>query len=121
MTCGTAGLESAPGARDPRLVFDDLALAYAAAPGVTFGRVWHSQGLRVHGKIFAMLVRDRLVVKLPAAHAADLQARGQASPFEPSPGRRMREWVVVDLPADADDWRQLIAAAHRHVAAIAAG
>lgn len=105
---------------DPQDLFDELATGFLNQHGVTMARGWRadSQVLKVNNKIFAMLVRDHLVVKLPAPQAATLTETGQATPFEPRPGRRMREWVVVALPpAGADDtvWRQLMADASSYV------
>lgn len=98
-----------------RELFDRLAAEHLGRPGVTLGRIWHNEGLKVNDKIYAMLVRDRLVVKLPAARAAELAGSGRGVPFEPSPGRRMKEWVAVDPPSDPAEWRQLMADAGRYV------
>jgi hypothetical protein len=53
-----------------------------------------------------MLVRDELVVKLPAARCAELVAAGGAHPFEVG-RRRMREWVAITHDVGAD-WRVLV-------------
>jgi TfoX/Sxy family transcriptional regulator of competence genes len=95
--------------------FDRLVAEHRGQPGVGFGRMFSRDGLTVHGKLFAMLVRDRLVVKVPAKQAAALVSAGTAVPFEPSAGRVMKEWVCVDLPADPGLWRQLMIDARRYV------
>jgi hypothetical protein len=87
---------------------------------VTFGPVFHSAGLKVGGKVFALQVRGRLVVKLPAAQVAALVAAGEAVAFEPQPGRPMKEWAAV-RPTDASHcggWRQLMADACTYVAGL---
>jgi hypothetical protein len=102
-------------------LFDELAKEYLARPGVTFGPVFHSAGMKIGGKVFALQVRGRLVVKLPAAQVRALVAAGEAVPFEPSPGRRMKEWAAAespDSPAAAVRWRQLMADACTYVAAL---
>jgi hypothetical protein len=99
---------------DVHELFDQIAASYASEPGVTYGLGWHNEGLKVDGRIFAMVVRDGLVVKVPADQAADLVEAGQGAAFEPRPGRKMREWVVIDR-LDPTSWRRLIADAHHYV------
>jgi predicted DNA-binding protein (MmcQ/YjbR family) len=99
------------------VAFEQLAAAYEGRPGVSHGRIWHNDGLTVGGKIFAMVVRGELVVKVPAARAATLVDSGTASRFEPSPGRAMREWVSVPLPRAGrrSGWEGLVAEAYAYV------
>ena len=59
--------------------------------------------LKVHGKIFAMLVRGALVVKLPAKRVSAAIAAGQGTAFDANKGRPMREWLAVP-PDSALDW-----------------
>lgn len=49
------------------------------------------------GKLFAGLHQENFILKLAEPDRARLQAEHGAQPFEPMPGRRMREYVV--LPA----------------------
>jgi hypothetical protein len=53
-------------------------------------------GEKVNGKLFALDVRGALVVKLPKARVDALVVAGKGTRFEPSPGRVMKEWLVVD-------------------------
>ena len=99
--------------------FDELAKAHLGEPGVSPGRMMNSEGLKVHGKFFALVSRERLVLKVPADQAAALVATGDAVPFEPSPGRQMKEWVALTWPADLDHWRRLMADARGYVASLA--
>jgi hypothetical protein len=70
--------------------------------GAGFGR----SALRFRRKIFAMLVRGRLVLKLPEARVSDLVAAGAGVPFDANKGTPMREWLSLD-PAGALDWLPL--------------
>jgi len=83
----------------------DAALADPAVrPGTGFGA---APGLRVDGKLFALLVRGALVVKLPRERVDALVAAGAGTRFEPGPGRVMREWVAVPAGA-APAWEALV-------------
>jgi hypothetical protein len=70
--------------------------------GSGFGR----SALRFQGKIFAMLVRGRLVVKLPAGRVETLVAAGAGDHFDASKGTPMKEWLSLD-PASAQPWLPL--------------
>lgn len=85
------------------MTFDAIANEFLAEPGVDEGTGFGSNpGLRVGGKIFAMEVDGRLVVKLPADRVTALVQAG-AEPFVIGK-RTMREWVSVE---PRDDWNAL--------------
>jgi hypothetical protein len=85
-----------------------LLTAIAGTPGVsqeTGGRKgFGSTGqLKVHGRIFAMLVRGALVVKLPREEVDRAVATRLGVRFEPrNDGRLMKEWLVVPTSSKAD-------------------
>ncbi|MDJ0346088.1 hypothetical protein QMK19_31465 [Streptomyces sp. H10-C2] len=62
--------------------------------------------LKVHGKIFAMLVRERLVVKLPRSRVDVLVDAGEGIRFDAGRGRPMREWLSLD-PGARVGWQDL--------------
>jgi hypothetical protein len=90
---GKAPRKSVEAELDPRLAV--LAKAYAKEPRVTVGRLFASMGLKVDGKIFAMVVRGRLVVKLPKARVEELVARKAGEHFCLGGVRVMKEWLSM--------------------------
>ena len=105
----------------PEARFDGLIGELLDRPGVTCGRDepgtanrFGENALKVGNKIFAMLVRGALVVKLPRARVDELIAAGEGTRFDPRGGRPMNEWLVLD-PASALGWLPLAAEAMRFV------
>jgi hypothetical protein len=89
--------------------FADLVDELVGLPGVTppqggsgFGR----SALRYQRKIFAMLVRDRLVVKLPRKRVDELIEGGHGDRFDANKGTPMREWLSLDPESD-QEWLPL--------------
>jgi hypothetical protein len=75
-----------------------------------------SSGLRIHNKIFAMLVKGKLVVKLPKRRVDALIASGDGERFDPRhDGRLMKEWVSVE-PTSEEEWLPLAREAMEFVA-----
>lgn len=103
--------KAAAPAVDPR--FAPVVAAFAADPRVTGGKMMSSYGLKVNGKIFAMCVRGDLVCKLPKARVEELVAADLGRPFEPRPGRLMKEWVA--LSGSNEQWPDLAREACRFV------
>lgn len=98
-------------------LFGSLADELREVPGVEegtgFGRM---PGLRSGGRIFAMLCRGDLVVKLPGERVDFLVESGAAARFEPRrDGRLMREWAAI-CPARYPLWEPL---AHEALAFVA--
>lgn len=94
-------------AGDPERRFEQLASRFISRPDVTQGTGFGSSpGLRVRGKIFAMLVGGGLVVKLPKDRVDELVATGVAARFDSGRGRVMKEWATVPIGRVAD-WERL--------------
>jgi len=93
--------------------FARVTRAFADDPEVSFGRLFASDGLKVHNKIFAMLVRGSLVVKLPKARVDALVGARNGERFDPGHGRLMKEWVVI--APGAGEWLALAQEARRFV------
>ena len=86
---------------------------------VTFGSPgrtgFGSSALQIRGKIFAMLVKGRLVVKLPRQRVDALVASGDGEPFDPGHGRLMKEWLSL-APTSEAGWLPLATEAMAFVA-----
>jgi hypothetical protein len=89
--------------------YEDLVDDLVGSDGVTpprggggFGR----SALRYRTKIFAMLVRGRLVLKLPADRVGALVSSGAGVHFDANKGTPMKEWFSLD-PESELDWLAL--------------
>jgi hypothetical protein len=109
----------------PEELFAALVDRFAGRPGVTaptdapgsegkFG----AAALKVNNRIFAMLVRHRLVLKLPGPRVDALVASGEGDHFDAGKGRPMAEWFAlaatsqVGWPSLADEAMQFVASKH---------
>ncbi len=88
--------------------YSEIVNTFMRCPGVTQqGRGFGSLALRVRGKMFATLSSSgTLVVKLPRHRVDALVAAGQGTPFEPGPGRIMKEWLEMSA-ASGQNWTPL--------------
>jgi TfoX/Sxy family transcriptional regulator of competence genes len=82
-----------PARIDP--AFAAVVEAFATDRRVTQGKLMASYGLKVNGRIFAMLVRGQLVTKLPKSRVDELVASGRGERFDPGHGRLMKEWIAI--------------------------
>jgi TfoX/Sxy family transcriptional regulator of competence genes len=71
-------------------------------------REFGSSGLKIKGKVFAMVSSNGdFVVRLPRERVDKLVASGEATRFDPRRnGRLMRGWAVM-APTSKTDWSQL--------------
>ena len=93
-----------PEVRFDRLV-DEMAKQDDVTPP-TGGQGFGGGALRCRNKIFAMLVRDRLVVKLPKARVDALIDAGDGQRFDANKGTPMKEWVSI-APTSTSAWSAL--------------
>jgi hypothetical protein len=98
-------------------LFESLCEEYAGVSGVSVpdggGSGFGSNAIKINKSIFAMLVNDRLVVKLPTGRVAELISSGDGLPFDAGKGKPMKEWV--GLAVDEDGCRDLVAEAMAYV------
>jgi hypothetical protein len=110
---------------DPR--FAKVVAAFAADPALvpiadeyrgrdrTGKRAFGSSGLKVNGKLFAMMSsKAEFVVKLPALRVAAMVESGEGTYFDPGHGRLMKQWLTVTSARAS--WAVLAKEAHRFVA-----
>ena len=71
------------------------------------GRGFGRSAVKFGGKIFVMLVRGTLVLKLPAGRVDELIAAGAGVRFDANKGTPMKEWLSLHPPGgqDAPGWR----------------
>ena len=102
-------------ARSPEQIWRPIAEAELAGKGVSSGTGFgQNEGLRVGGKIFAMIVRGELVVKLPRDRVDELVDAGVAVRFDAGKGRPMKEWASVG-PSASRRWRGFVEEAREFV------
>lgn len=97
----------------PEERFAVLVEALLGQPGVTHTsddasgkKRFGASALKVHDKIFAMLAKGRLVVKLPRQRVDVLIASGEGERFDPGHGRVMKEWLSLEPGSDVE-WLSL--------------
>jgi len=93
-------------------LFESFCDEYAGRDGVTVpggSSGFGSNAIKINKSIFAMLVNDRIVVKLPATRVSQLISAGDGVPFDAGKGKPMKEWV--GLTADDDACKELVAEA----------
>ena len=97
--------------------FQAIADSFANDPRVGVGKMFGSVALKVNGKVFAMLVRGELVVKLPQPRVHQFVNAGRGKAFDPGHGKLMKEWLAV--PGCAESWPEVVSDAYRFVGGVA--
>ncbi len=95
----------------------EIVKTFLRRPGVTQqGQGFGSSALRVRGTMLATLsASGAFVVKLPRQRVPALVAAGHGWPFEPGPGRVMKEWLELSA-ASGRNWASLAEEALAYVA-----
>ena len=94
--------------------FTPIIEAFHDSAGVSLARMFGSNGLKVSGKVFAMMVKGDLVVKLPKERVEALISAKLGEYFDPGHGRLMKEWVAIKPNAEAQ-WLKLAKEAQQFV------
>lgn len=111
---------TAAGALFTRLVSRYLNDPLVTVPTTNRGGKFGASALKVNGKIFAMMTRGELVVKLSRQRVDELVVAGTGRRFDPGHGRLMKEWVAVSA-SDARIWNDIAEEARQYVIASGAG
>jgi TfoX/Sxy family transcriptional regulator of competence genes len=92
----------------PEERYDRLVQTFLSTSDATLStkKGFGSSALWVSGKIFAMLVRGQLVVKLPQQRVDAVVGSGGGQRFQPGTGRLMKEWLVL-APSLEEEWLNL--------------
>lgn len=100
-------------------LFDEVAGHMVSSDDdIELGRALASEGLKVRGKLFGFLWKDKgIVVKLPAERVAALIETGEGGVFDRGRGTPMREWVCV-RPRDAPECEAYLTEARGFVASL---
>ncbi len=96
--------------------FASVVRAFSRDQRVTVGegKGFGAGGLKVDGKLFAMISsRGQFVVKLPKDRVRTIVEKGEGEFFNTGGGRLMREWVAMEAgearwPALAKEARQFV-------------
>jgi hypothetical protein len=76
-------------------------------PGVTTGQMFGHPSYKIAGKVFASLMENGIILKLPQATVNDLLKRENVTSFAPG-GTPMRLWVLIEM-SGADEYAQYMA------------
>jgi TfoX/Sxy family transcriptional regulator of competence genes len=87
-------------------LFESITAKLLSDEAISRKKMFGSSGLSIGGKVFALLVKGKLVVKLPRERVETIISSGRGEPFDPGHGRLMKEWVAVAATA-GDEWLNL--------------
>jgi len=90
---------------------DAFARAVDGVAGVEHRTMFGYPSVFLNGNMLACVFQDRIMVRLSEADRADAIATVGGRPFEPSPGRAMKEYIelpprVADDPSQLNAWLQ---------------
>jgi len=98
-----------------RVRLERLASPFLERPGVTWGRMFSTDGLGIRGKIFAVVPHaGGLMAKVPEARANALVAARVVERMVMRE-REMREWVVMPDAASDAEWVALLEDAYAYL------
>ena len=91
-------------------LFNSFTKSFVSDPKISQSKMFGSPGLKINGKVFAFLMKGKLILKLPKEKVDELIAANEGKPFghifAPNNFRPMKEWVEV-LSDDEKVWLKL--------------
>jgi hypothetical protein len=90
----------------PQALFQAVEMHHGGVSDSPRLRGFGKNALKVNGKIFAALTKDRLLLKLPKERVDALIAANLAERFSTGTGRPKKEWVTIS-PSSKDHWVKL--------------
>jgi TfoX/Sxy family transcriptional regulator of competence genes len=93
----------------PATLVRQFETAIAAVPGAELRNMFGYPAAFVRGHMVAGLFQEHLIVRLSPQDRAELASHPEARPFEPIPGRPMREYLIVpaairETPSELERW-----------------
>ena len=102
-------------------IFDSIVKAFGNDPKVSQSKMFGALGLKISGKVFAFLMKGKLVLKLPKEKVDELVAAKEGKHFghmfAPNNWRPMKEWVEI-ASDDESVWLKLASEAKDFVSKI---
>jgi TfoX/Sxy family transcriptional regulator of competence genes len=75
-------------------LFKSITAKLLSDEAISRKKMFGSTGLSIGGKVFALLVKGKLVVKLPYERVETIISSGRGEPFDPGHGRLMKLRMV---------------------------
>lgn len=95
--------------------WDDVASSWLARPGFGPKKMLTATGITgPNGKVFAALLRGRLMLKLPAERVDELETSLDGERLRAKGKSPMREWITIGAEHH-ERWPELVDEAHRFV------
>jgi hypothetical protein len=104
-------------AQEGEELFEAILNEYHGKISVSQMKMFGSVGLKVNGKVFAFLMKGKLVLKLPKGRVSDIIASKKGAYFDPGHGRISKEWVAI-VPSTKNEWINLTKEAEEFVVSI---
>jgi TfoX/Sxy family transcriptional regulator of competence genes len=86
--------------------FSHIVSHYADVKGIVISKMFGSTALKFKNKVFVMVVKGDLVVKIPKSDVERLVSEGVGKHFDPGHGKLMKEWVTIG-PKHKDLWLEI--------------